>query len=321
MKKYLLKFYKIKQNVSDKSDYENICDAAIEYLKKSKQTDTHFIVALVRSLKKFKDPYLIALVYKILSAVGINSLASDLVPLNLLKLHFNKRAIRNSILSYINAHNLQTLDDVIINKLVYHETFTSDELFIFITNHKDCAKDFMLKTDSNLLYKQLGLIANCFLDHNIDCYLFALGSSSKLVAYKAYEAFSALFIEKTKKSATKEAFQENQILFETSLLIGFKEQIIIESPYNFIRYGFNFLSDRDQIIKNLETKNYSKLSTVIEMYTGKEVDSTVFYDIDLSDLCYSVKLQKRDKTYSLETNFDYLFDSKSFKEITDCLEI
>lgn len=320
MEFYLRKFHKINQKVIDQSDYENFYTAITQFLQTHRGQHQGFLKSLKKAIIRFKTPYLTSLAYFVLSSMVLG--VSDTkkrkngpIPRSLVQMHFKKRAIRGAILAYINCFNLSYLDNAITKKLILDPHYISLELFKFIEMHPAAGNSIMERLESEYAFKQLSIIENCKVDFNVEYYLAMLGAASKIRALRAYEAFTQLFIRNSDEPPYE---VDERLMFCRQILFNVPATLKVESPANFLVFGFNFIAERDEIIQAFETDDTSHIRRLIFKYSHQECEPELKTP---RELCYSKRIAPLDAKFTEQADFDFLFNASSHKSIMDCMEI
>ncbi len=316
MKKYLLNIYKINKNISDISDTDNFYDSAKNYITTHKNDQEKLFNSLVKSLKISTDHSIINLIYKILSFFEENINFAKKVPNKVLIKHFSVKSIRNSIISFIVSQKIHIIDDIIVKKLINHKSFISVELCNFINNNPELVQDFLKKKDKYVIPKQIYIIRNSKIDFDTIFYLEMMGLSSKILAFNTYEAFVIYFSRKYNYKII-----DNKIFFEEKALLKSTKLLSLESPRNFIKYAFNFIKERDFIIKCVIESNFEELVKELRKIINCKVTVDDLSDLTIDELCFCINIVENSVQETFETNFDHLFSKKTYKNIHDCLEI
>lgn len=326
MKRYLAAFHRIRQDISDLSDYENFVTAAIQYLGKHPDAHSRFVRPLCKALVKFKSPYMISLAYRILAHLRCTPERTNAgrallspIPKKVIKEHYKNKTIRGSILAYVSNKGLRFLDDRILKTLVLDPCYVSGEVFSIISRNPECVKDFMFVTAPSYLIKQLCIIENCFVGYNLEYYFQMLGSLSKIRASRAYTAFTAFFMDRARRTEDGcTTVAGRHVLFNRKLLYRPQNSLHIESPSNFLTFGFNFVQDRDELVRLCSEKNMAEIGRILATYS----DCACPLDVSGTQLAYSRLPQPEEAFFTVGTDFDYLFDGRNFKDnVCDCPEI
>lgn len=326
MEKYLSNFHKIKQNIVDVSDYENFYTGAQDYIRNSTAITHEVVDSLCSAIRSFKSPYLISLAYEILGCIDSAFVTTEegcavgTISKRLIKQHFKNKYIRGSMLSCIVVHGIVCLHRHVIKKLIPSPTYITLVLFDFINASPECVEAFMKSNDLGCINKQLAIIENCIVPFDIDTYMAHLGSSSKLRALKAYEAFICYFIrQKRESTAIFTSEPECSIKFDLDLLYKPTQCLSVDSARNFIIFGYNFLVDRDIIEECIVKEDRAYLLDVINKYFACPMFEAPYISID--ELC-PARWFNKEKTYTAQSSdFDHLFSSPNYKMLTDCIEI
>lgn len=332
MEKYLQRICQLRQNIRDPADYEHFAMAMEKHIRGTPAVERESVEALLDALKTFKKPFFIGLIYRILAAIEENRSHSEshaaglpLVPLDVVKRHIRCPQITNDVLGYINRTGIRKLDQFIAKRLIEHDPFSSRELFCFIVNRPELASSFMSRRDNPALFKQLSIMSNCYIPCDLHYLAGALGSESRVVAAKAYEAFTSQFIFRSNEEKAPCSFvgPTNRILFHTSLLIVPDTTMCVESVRNFIVFGFNFITARDELLLALEARDGDGVCSILRrLIPGhSEVAFEGISDLTISDLAWSVPIPGEEPVESSETNFEYLFTGKSYKNCCACAEL
>jgi hypothetical protein len=212
MDSYILNLKSIIQTSSDISDYETFYTAVSQHIKIS-DNPSKFLDSVKECLKFFKDPYFISLTYRILSLIPSN----NRIDKDTLLFHFKDRNIRDAILIYLSSMGITFMHKQIKKKLLKNPKNISKSLILFIQKNKIVCKDFMHRESKKILAKQLDIIRNCSVVYNLRYFFQFLGSESKIIAFKAFEAFCKVY-------------DNNPILYTN---------LKIESANNFIKFAHN----------------------------------------------------------------------------------
>lgn len=316
MKKYLLKLHKINKNISDLSDYDAFLDSAHEYIKTHENEQEEIFNSLIKSLKISKSKILIGLIYKILSFFTKNKVFSTKISKKLIIKHFEIKKNRDPILGYVTSQDIHIIDIIIIRKLINNKTFVSQNLYKYVNNYPNCVYEFLKTEKPEFILKQISIIRNTNIDFNLNFYVKLIGSSSKIIAFNVSEAFLRFFKKKYKYDVLN-----GHIFFPEDSMIEIKEPLEVESPSNFIKYGFNFIKNRNLIIDKINSKKCEELAYYMHTVCKKGIVASEIEEICNEGLCYLSETKPIETHKVLETNFDYIFSKFRYKDICDCLEL
>ncbi|KAI4291722.1 hypothetical protein PAPHI01_0996 [Pancytospora philotis] len=317
MEKYLEILHRIKPSSPDASDYDNFCSAAQHYLHTHPDSHHQFAGPLAAAVQRLKDPLLVSLAYRILGSL---STAAPALPERVVKAHFKSRAIRGSMLQYILSSRADYMHDRVVKKLVEHPTYVCCALTAFVNAHPACASRLMSLRDPAYALKQLALIGHCDVEFDPASFVRCLGSASKLQAFKAHEAFTLHHLRKTGATECSEAQDTcGTVTVPEAFLYSPRQDLEIESPMHFLTFGFNFIRDRDEVVRRMRDFDAGSLLAIVNRYAARPfLDAGCIRPVAL---CYARRAQMSAPAGAEELDFDHLFHRSSHKAISDCLEV
>ena len=325
MHNFLLQIHEISQTCPDQSDYDNFCTRAVAFLKNTKSGHSTYFWSLKKALNLLYSEQTRKIVYTLLATLNIdihlhesidscnpdchfldvNTLAQDIVSKSLL----------SSIISLLIRHNIKNYNEIITERVLNNDFIPSETIIRYMFENEAVLIEYMKEDDETYLQNQLFImlkrqIMPIFLNinlewFNIDFYFKFLGSSSKLLAFRAFESLSSLCIR------WDEFNRPNIVHFLPTTRLS------VESVIRFVSFFFNFVYERDEIIELCRNKKVAEINRILRQYVGQNITENEF-----SSLCliYARQPMPSEPEFCLTDEFTYLFDG-STKEMCDCLEI
>lgn len=331
MKRCLMKIWKIKWRMADDSDYSMFLASARVFLQ-GYGDHTIFIKPICKGFEMRKKRRTISLLYSLSSLLRVDKFFVDeKIVIN----HFKHRTLRPSILQCISSFSLCALDAQVKSLAVLDPSFVCKSLYELVKGRKEYACDFMFKEDAALCFKQLDFIANCNVTYNLKYFIRFLGSRSKILAFKAFEAFNSVFQDvesRLKCSGELEmlllppciSLKEEQ--GKPCLYLGIEpNSLVIEDPANFLQFGFEFLEERARILASVELHKTDARNSVIALNAilNKYAEAALVLDesrIEEIGLCCRKYVPDEPEEYGSIQDFDFLFKQRSLKDACDCYE-
>jgi len=313
----LKNIYKMRQDERDLSDYHMFIESANSFLKVSSAHDV-YVKSLSAAIKKCKNQRFLAILYEICSLIKAKSF---FISRRTLEKHFKVANCRPSIIKCVNAFNLDFLDQKIVKCFLQDKNFIFPSIFDFITRKSALFIDFMHTRDRNYIYKQLEVMINCKIAENLSYFARFLGCESKITAFKTFEALNIIFQDLEQHSDSQKPVDsvsyEGRMCLELS-----QDDCAIEDPVHFLSCGFEFIRERSKIIEcaseSCNQKTLDTLNSVLCKYGyHRPITKKEFSQISL---CFRKEVASREQESMPIGNFDFLFLSKSRKDICDCYE-
>lgn len=326
MEIYLKKLHKINQKIKDPAEFWNFIDSAKAFINRAENCENQdLFVNSLRKALKLKNKTLVAqTIYEIASELKVNQ---SFVAIKTLKRDFKRSEVRSSVMKYLLKFEIKEFDHKIKKKLDKGKLRIDKNVLNYIKCNVEIAKDFMFNQDNENVFIQLDLIIESQVFYNISYFVQFLGSESRFLCFKAYEALNKFFecIETNEKdlNTSYDSHAYSQVLEfigSESLSLALKENSLkIFNLQNFIIFAHSFLKERDEIIKMVKESDMNGLLNIVSHYFSNV--ERRYLDIKESDLC------KRSKTnipvlirHEDNESFAYLFRKKYRKDICDCYE-
>lgn len=316
MKNYLMKIKSINQNITDPSEFYTFKSAVKQYLK-TDNDHSKFIKSLIDSLKIIKKKRIIACIISISALLNVKT---SFIPIKYLRKYIKSLKIRDSVVEYLNAFNIDKFDHLIEKIIVKDNDFQSESFFEYMKTREKLTTKFLANKNPNLLYKQFNLMINCKIFSEILYYVQFLGDNSALLCFKAFETFLIFFDEiKNKKIEHKSVIKANEDFY----LNIEKNSLFISNPFNFIRFGWLFLPEKIEIENCVNNNDFLRLKEIVNNYSS----NNPVFNIEIFDksmLYHNLIFQNQIETESIDLDqmiFDHLFEDNYKKDICDCYEI
>lgn len=198
-------------------------------------------------------------------------------------------------------------------------------------SRKEYVRDFMHEEDSALAYKQLDFITSCNITYNLEYFTRFLGSKSRILAFRAFEAFNIVFQELETKLSCDNNLDQSSIPScissskESSRLYLSIGQIVIEDSVNFLQFGFEFLEERDRIAGLIKSCKVNARASAVSLNTILDKYAESFPELDGPrasgiSLCYRKYVLDRHEIPVEIQNFDFLFKKRTLRDVCDCYE-
>lgn len=189
----LLNIAEISVRSMQKSDFEMFLKYSKLFLS---QTSEHekYIDALKKSYNSIKNKNTKSLHYYLASYMKQSTPIFEAVQIiKDIKIKSNWAGI----LGYINSFKINdtSITNYIQSNIIRNKGFVSKTLFEYVYLNKEKIKDFMFLEDDEYIYRQIDFIANSKVMYNLSYYIQFLGSESKLLCTKVFEAFNFLLQE------------------------------------------------------------------------------------------------------------------------------
>lgn len=323
IKKCVFRLDKLNGNIKDISEFHNFIDSIERFL--GNESDHEIYKQPVLKALKSKKKQVISVSLYIASFLKVEA---GFVPRRIVKKALMSRKTRDSALAYMRKFKIDFLDSKISNMLLKDSTFVSKELYKYIEEKKHIALRFLSLKEHRHAYRQLELVINSRVFFNMPYFIHYLGDSSKLICYKAFEAFQ-VFFEAVEVENVKDSHQGlleiERFTHQDGKSIYFDPNnkifpILTEDPKNFIRFGWQFLEEKEVILDLIQNKN-KRLSKVINKYCKGELDGEEL-EIAESELV-AVKRDKKDNNIKTTEigSFNHLFGKNYKKDNCDCHEL
>ncbi|RVD90718.1 hypothetical protein TUBRATIS_28450 [Tubulinosema ratisbonensis] len=285
MLNYLLKLSKINQSHCDSSDYNRFFYLCEQFVKregyKCKKIENEIINLYSETTNNLiKSNLIILLAYYDVDLI-INFEDDDLLDSYLFFLSFRKRYLK---------------EKERIVKLLY-QSYWLKNLYLILKNDefKEEIENF-IDSDTQINDK-LKLMTNINYFTNIDHFLKYLGDKNKYTCFLAYELIY-LYKEKGNNLVIKE--------------------LQVDDLINFLYFSFDFLEEKEEILCCVKENNLCRLKSILKKYLKCVKDLKI--DKRVEGLKVFNKLDSGSELEVEEENFDYLFDSSSYKDMCDCIE-
>lgn len=328
MRKYLLKIHKINKKIRDPSEFHSFLYAANRFLNTGKD-HREFVEPLRKALKRIKNSIVLACILAIAACIRVES---GFISKKDLRKFLKSPITRNPLLQYLDSFNISFLDAKIRYLLENDREFYSEELFKYIAKRNPLARAFILHENRELVPKQLNFMVSCKVFYGIQHFIQYLGHETRLLSFKAFEAFSFFFEEViSNETRLNEFLQECGALCivsrreNTYCLNIDAHSIHIADVENFIACGWSFLPEKYEIVELVKSDDsltkYQRLNEIVRHYAKNTVLIEAL-GINEASLCSGQK----DCRFFMnieedESNFDHLFNKIYKKTVCDCYEI
>ncbi|ELA42934.1 uncharacterized protein VICG_00249, partial [Vittaforma corneae ATCC 50505] len=303
--------------------------AAKEFLK-TEDDHTIYIKPLIKALKTAKNRNIVACVFDIAALLNVRE---EFIRRKYLQKYFKRTTTRYSVLGYLNSFSIDFLDQSIKKRIEEDASFQSEEVYEYIKNRPVLARDLLFSSGPGLIPKQLNIIVNCKLFFNIQNYIQLLGHNTKLISFKAFEAFSIFFNEvSTNESILDTLDLRNAVRKrdgypnEYCLNIG-DNSVCISDATNFIVFGWCFLPEKAEILKVARSQDHNgriaKLKSIANKYSTRNLPIESDIEEDHLVTYHPTTTYPFDSACSFFNHytFDHLFAKQYKKDICDCYEI
>lgn len=335
MEKYLLKLHKLNQKIRDKSEFSAFLSSADQFLK-GDESHSRYIRSIKKGLKKIRSKPVLAVIFEIASFINTER---SFINKKILIKYLKDSITRDSVLKYLNTFKIQDLDAVILKLINKNSYPVTDSICRYIANNEDLLKDFLYNEDSENICRQLEFISKCNVFYNIRHYIQYMGHNSKLIALKAFEAFS-MFFKLIRYHLRENSLSSFMTKFEIiDSVCVFPDDVFylnipakslqISNLCNFIQFGWKFISEKDLIVGCFEdddTTYRTKVFTDIFLKYSANEYSSEKYETDFNELnergLYDqmpCKLQKEEFNPK-NMVFDHLFGNSYRKDCCGCYE-
>lgn len=331
MEKCLMKIWKIKWRKADASDYNMFLSSAHTFLQ---GCDNHmvFVKPIRKGFEVCKKRKIISLLYSLSSFLRVDEF---FIGEKTVIGHFKHKTLRPSILQCVDSFNLCILDTQIMHLAISDRSFACKSLYELVRNRNEYVRDFMSKEDAALSYKQLEFVVNCNVTYNLGYFVRFLGSRSKILAFKAFEAFNAVFQElessltdsgELDPSSLPACISFNAKQSKPRLYLDIKpSSLVIEDPVNFLQFGFEFLEERARILALIESCKTSVRDCIMSLNTILSTYTKTVLTLDESGagricLCCRKHVSTECEESGSIQNFDFLFQKRSLRDVCDCYE-
>lgn len=329
MREYLLKIHKMNAGISDPSELHAFASAAKAFLK-AEDSHAAYTRPLARALKTAKNRYIVACIFDIAASLNVGE---GFLHEKYMRKYFKHTTTRHSVLGYLNSFGISFLDAAIRRAIEKDACFLSEEVYRHIKSRKTLSRDLLLGSNPELAPKQLDIIINCRVFFSIQSYVRLLGHSTKLVSFKAFEAFSLFFSEVSADEGVLDTFDLRSAVRKREERSGgyclsvHDNSVCILDAANFIVFGWCFLPEKLEILELARSKDCkektARLQGIVNKYSAKSLEIGV--DISEDNLATYKPgavgpsgLVHRDAVHCV---FDHLFARKCKKACCDCYEI
>jgi hypothetical protein len=331
MERCLMKIWRIRCCKADASDYSMFLASAQTFLQ-SRDNHTVFVRPICKGFKMCKRRRIISLLYSLSSFLRVDRFFIDE---KTIMDHFRYRTLRPSILQCVNSFNLCLLDAQIRHLVIFDQSFVCKSLYELVRGRRECVRDFMFREDTALSYKQLEFIVNCSVTYNLEYFVRFLGSQSRILAFKAFEAFNTVFQElesglacsgKLDASSLPQCISLSADPHSPRLCLNIRpSSLVIEDPVNFLQFGSEFLEEWTRIPALIELCKTDARSSIASLNTilNRYAESVPVLDgprVGEINLCHRRHVSDECKESVSIQNFDFLFEKRSLRDVCDCYE-
>jgi hypothetical protein len=316
MDRYLRNYCRINQRHMDISDYENFYTNARAYIARRPEEHEEMARILLQAIGEFGNTALIGISYRLLSELS----CKVKIPSKLIKKHFRTREIRDAMYPLVSRCGLTVFDRKLL-KLLYDPHYESAAFFQLLRSRREWVASFLEIEDSVLLRKQMMAMVHSRTFHNLGYFIRCFGSSDRSISFLCYEAFT-LFIEELDPREDGMVFEcaSFRILSsEGQVSILLVHRLEVESEVNFLINFIDFLPNRNEVVEGVRSGNKGKVAGALAEYisigSGFELPHGRWFESKRKRAAADIPPVDED------VDFDYLFDGRCYKDITDCIEI
>ncbi|KAF7684479.1 hypothetical protein TCON_0342 [Astathelohania contejeani] len=305
MNHHIYKFSEINPNHPDLSDYETFYIYCKEFLTDHPNHHNKISKLLIECLSKFTNHTLLSITYRLLAYIQ----PPPLIPPKTIHKHFKISQLKSPILTLLSKNKQEILQQE-IHQMLFDPTYESPGLFDILSS--DQIENFLNIEDTNLLRKQLNLriYKSCF--SNLEKLLPHFGNKENDIAFK----ISELFMLRNTFDIGK-----NWVIGNKETLM-FNNTINVDNTNNFFFHFFEFFKEREVLKGLIRDGNTIEIQKILTRYIKPDDAMRFTMEPRYKRLLITKKKPRPSVNNKYhETDFEYLFTRKSYKVISDCIEI
>ncbi|KAI5150080.1 hypothetical protein ENBRE01_1289 [Enteropsectra breve] len=356
MDRYLRKLHKIKFKSRDPADYDAFISQATAFLQNTKIIRDKWVESAQKALHTKKNALVRGLLYKIIAHYDSCQEESwscerpRIISADVVLKDVHKQNIIGPVLYYLSKNPISGTDEEIGKTAILEPGYLSNDLYLYLDN-AEYARLLLFGLDSSdYVFKQLMVSANANVAYNLGYFFSFLGSSNKILAFAAFEAFSAVFqraasgnlinglqLISDRSSASARHYVSAELNSAcsrlTRLTVAYDEELLlptvfidihlsktnIESWQNFCKYAFNFIEEKNELISAIRHNSKNGVLSIVSKYFSYAEENL---DIPSENsLCYNKALAQNTPCHTNGTDFDYLFKKSASRNVCTCPEL
>ncbi|KAG5858694.1 hypothetical protein KMI_12g18570 [Encephalitozoon hellem] len=323
---WIKNFLKIKQDHTDPSDYEKFFTCFRDYLARHPSSHRKVSKLLVKALDVFKNVQLISISYRLLYCIG-----TELeIPESTLKKHFRNPYLREHMFPLLDRVSPGLFDSALL-KLLRNPHYECKNFFSLMKSKKSWVIEFLSLRERRFARKQMMLMIHTEIFHNMDYFVTFFGHKDRSLSFLAFETFKLFvegFVRRERENASER--QEAPVLLHREDMfsvwwdygrawISLEMRLEVESPTNFLIHFTDFILEKEKLLELISVGDKSGVESILRKYIDLREPLSIPNFRWASEVPQGSEPLRGE--WVEEICFEYLFDGKTYKEITDCIEI